>query len=154
MNKGGINNTIYVDNKYGNDSNALPERKYFPYNSITNAIAAAKNRFPKERSPWNIIIAPGHYKENLKLEPYVNIQGEGTVILEGNLVGEDLNITIKDCKLYNSSLTFTSVTQNKSLLLQNCKLVNCQVAISGLGHFKMFGGSIEYQRSEERRVGK
>lgn len=150
---GGVNNTIYVDTKYGNDSTASPERKYSPYNSITRALEAAKNRFPKERNPWNIVIAPGHYRENLKLEPYVNIQAEGPVILEGNFIGEDLNITIKDCKLYNSSLIFTSLSSDKWLLLQNCKLLNCQIAISGLGHFKMLGGSIEYQSGNENLVG-
>lgn len=151
--QGGVSNTIYVDIKYGNDSNASPERKYSPYNSITRALEAVKNRFPKEKSQWNIVIAPGHYRENLKLEPYVNIQAEGPVILEGNFVGEDLNIIIKDFKLYNSSLTFTSLTPDKWLLLQNCKLLNCQLAVSGLGHFKMFGGSIDYQTGNENLTG-
>ena len=72
-----VNDTVFVDPTFGNDTTAKVESPAFPYKTITAAITAAAARATATAS-WQVQIRPGTYTENIVLQNYVNLLGVST----------------------------------------------------------------------------
>ena len=103
-----INNTIFVDDGFGDDQTGIPTVLNKPYKTIEAALNKLKSLAPTE--VWNIQIRPGQYllTTPLDLPPNVNLTGDSMNASIINFNGtENYNYAIKlnnNCGLYNLNI--------------------------------------------------
>ena len=58
-----VNNTLFVDNKYGNDLNGQADNPKYPYKTINYAMSTLSNKLRTFKNQYVIRVAPGVYNE-------------------------------------------------------------------------------------------
>ena len=116
-----VNNSVFVDANFGNDSTGQLETPFFAFQSITAAInAATSSGQPNANNTWVVIIQPGTYTEDIYLQDFVNLLGVGTMSYAYPPPGNEVQIigTVYDTDIVNGFPNLTNLSfQNANITL-------------------------------------
>ncbi len=126
-----VNNTVFVDAKYGSNSKGQINNPCRPYKYIGTAILALNDIDKTAVSQWTVYVNPGVYNEDITIYPFINITGAGqneTFVRSVSAVGTSriTNLTIANVGTINTPLLRTNLSNNtedqNQVYLQNVNL--------------------------------
>ena len=131
-----ISNTVFVNSKSSNNTNARLETPNCPFSSINSAINAVLCRVPTQSRHWIVIIEPGIYREHVLVPPFIDLVGFGqnTIISSLEVIGETTisNLVINSqnqLPLTINALDSTIQFKNVSIISSRDQVLNDDVFI-------------------------
>lgn len=114
-----VGNTLFVDSVYGNDSIASSNPFYYPFSTISQALAISQT-LPVNLSGYLVIVNAGTYNESLTIPPNVSVTGTGAQAV----IIQKLNVT--------SPTTLITCGQN-------CRIENFTARLTTSGNYEIIG---------------
>lgn len=114
-----VNNTLFVDDKYGNDLKGKADNPAYPYKTINFAMSTLSNSLRTPKSQYIIKVAPGVYNEIVSSLSFVNIIGSdknATFILGYISCGSSL---LENVTLMGTQLPLIDINLNNTLEQEN-----------------------------------
>lgn len=114
-----INQTAFVDSKFGDNLTARLQSPAFPYKTINAAIIAC-SIMATSVCPWQVQIRPGTYTENIGLRDFINLLGVSSIGFIAPPPGNEIiiNGSIDDSLIVNGSpdITYLSIANTDAIV--------------------------------------